>query len=371
MTKRSHVPVPILVLIVFFPVVLPVHATVYNAGVTVGQSASYAPVNVTYHGTSYYRPVPQWIKDLNATAQFTGTIQHFYTSTNVTVQSVSEYKNSTSKTVSYNGDLMTGLGNLTFGLIAGGLISGDALWNALYTPTINQTITETVLGVSRTVNVWNNTYKLPISTGYAVFSQEYVWDQISGINLESKHLNIYPTTPDGGYVVYTDVRIQSTNIFSNPTSPGFTVTSSNPASVTRGTSATSTITITAVNGFSGTVALTDMVPSGLTCLAISPSSLLGYGTASLTCNSTTPGTYTVTITATSGSTTHTSTTTMTVTAAPSQTPNAPATILGLAPTTFYTIIGVVILAIAATGAYLVLRTKREKQGKVTTSTIPT
>jgi hypothetical protein len=187
--------VPVLILAIFFPVVLPAHATVYTAGVTVGQSASYAHVNVTYHGTLYYSPVPQWVKDLNATVQITGTVKHFDTPTNVTVQSVAEYVNGTTNTVSYNGDLMTGLGNLTFGVIAGGLTTGDALWNAPYTPTINQTITETILGVSRTVNVWNNTYKIPVATGNAIISQEYVWDQISGINLESKHLSIYPRHP--------------------------------------------------------------------------------------------------------------------------------------------------------------------------------
>jgi hypothetical protein len=51
------------------------------------------------------------------------------------------------------------------------------------------------------------------------------------------------------------------------------------------------------------------------------------------------------------------TTTITIAEVPSRTPSAPATIFGLAPTIFYVIIGVIILAIAGTGAYLVLRPK--------------
>ena len=365
-----------LVLAMLSPAVPPAHASpVYSARVTVGQWASYAPANVTYHGTSSYAPVPQQIKDLNATAQLTATVKQFYSSTNVTVQSVAQYKNFTTKTEIRNGDLMNGAGNLTFGLIAGGLSSGDHLWAgpyAPYTPRINQTVSMTYLGVSRTVNIYNTTYSTPFGHSNIVHSLEYVWDQTSGIALQFRLLNLYPdTTPDGGYVEYTDVKVQSTNIFSNPNSPGFAVTSSSPASVTSSTSTTSTITVTAIKGFSETVTLTDTVPSGLTCNPISPGTLPGYGTASLSCSSTIPGTYNVTITATSGPTTHTTTTTMIVTPAPSQTPDAPATILGLAPIAFYATIGIVILIMAATGAYLVPRSRSEPREKTTTTTTTT
>jgi len=76
----------------------------------------------------------------------------------------------------------------------------------------------------------------------------------------------------------------------------------------------------------------------------------------------------VNITAASGPTAHTTPTTMTITT-PSQTPNAPT--LGLAPLTFYGIVGAIILAMVATGAYLVLRTKRDGPRKTTTSAITT
>jgi hypothetical protein len=360
--------VPILVLGIYLPLLVPAHAnSVYTAGVTIGQWASYAPVNVTYHGTGAYATVPSSIKDMNATSHLTATVQHLYSSTNVTLQSVTQYKNGTARTAIRNGDLMTGYGNLTFGLIAGGLSSGDHLWVGTFSPTINQTVPMTYLGVSRTVSIYNTTYRMPFGTVGAVISLEYVWDQPTGAALEYRYLNVYPSPVEGGYVEFTDVKIQSTNIFSNPDSPDFTITSSNPPSVTSGTPATSTITVGSVNGFTGTVTLMDSVPSGLTCGAISPGTLPGRGTASLSCSSASPGTYNVNITAASGPTAHTTTATMTI-FSPSQAPNAPT--LGLAPLT-YTIIGAIIFAIAATGGYLVLRTKREGPGKTTTSGITT
>ncbi len=343
------------------PAVLAAHAApTYTPGVTEGQWATFAPVNVTYHGTSQYPPVPQPIKDLNATTQIMGTIQHV-SSTYVTLQTVTQYENSTVQTATRDGDLLTGIGNLTFGLIAGGLMAGDQLWVGTYTPRINQTLSMTYLGVQRSVNIYNATYT-PSGPGFAVLSQEF-WDQISGIALEYKVQNSYPDTNfEGGYVEYSDVRIQSTNIFSNPVSPSFTVTAS-PASASTGSLATSTITIGAVNGFTDSVVLTDIVPSGLNCNPISPSTVTGRGTASLSCKSTIPGTYNVTATASSGPTSHTATTTITITAAPSKTPRAPSNIYGLVPTVFYAILGTVTIIIAATVGFRLLRSRSEKQPK--------
>ncbi len=347
-----------LVLVMLSPTVLPAHAApTYTPGVTEGQWATFAPVNVTYHGTSQYPPVPQPIKDLNATTQMMGTIQQV-SSTYVTLQTVTQYKNSTAQTATRDGDLLTGIGNLTFGLIAGGLMAGDQLWVGTYTPRINQTLSMTYLGVPRSVNIYNATYT-PSGPGFAVLSQEYVWDQMSGIALEYKVQNLYPDTYfEGGYVEYWDVRIQSTNIFSNPVSPGFTVTAST-ASASTGSSAISTITIGAVNGFTETVDMTDTIPSGLNCNPISPSTVTGHGTASLSCNSTIPGAYNVTVTAASGPISHTATTTITLTAAPSKTPSAPANIFRLAPAVFYAIVGGVMIMIVATGSLLFLRSRSE------------
>jgi hypothetical protein len=87
------------------------------------------------------------------------------------------------------------------------------------------------------------------------------------------------------------------------------------AGVNVGLSSAATITVTGVNGFAGTVSLSDNpLPAGLTCSAITPASLTlppSPTAATLSCTSTTAATYSVTVTATSGSLTHTITVPMT------------------------------------------------------------
>ncbi len=101
-------------------------------------------------------------------------------------------------------------------------------------------------------------------------------------------------------------------------SPDFTISSS-PSSLTfqSGSSATSTIQLTSLSSFSGSVALSASVsPSGLTAL-LNPTSVNlssgGSATSTLTASSSTPGSYTVTVTGTSGSLSHSTTVTVTVT----------------------------------------------------------
>src|SRR5207302_6493180 len=111
-----------------------------------------------------------------------------------------------------------------------------------------------------------------------------------------------------------------------PPPPDFSI-SATPASLSIqiGSSGTSTIAMTSLNGFAGTIGLSASISScsGL-CLvfptaSLNPTSVTlssgGTGVSTLTVATsvlTTPGTYTVTITATSGSITHTVTVTVTV-----------------------------------------------------------
>jgi uncharacterized membrane protein len=107
--------------------------------------------------------------------------------------------------------------------------------------------------------------------------------------------------------------------FFNPTSPSSDFgMSASPTSLrfNAGSSATSTITLTSLNNFAGTVALSaTSSPSGLSVSMSSTSVSLsagGTGTSTLSVSSSNPGTYTVTITGTSGSLSHQTTVAVTI-----------------------------------------------------------
>ena len=92
---------------------------------------------------------------------------------------------------------------------------------------------------------------------------------------------------------------------------GATLPNTVPADGT--TSATSTIFVSPMKGFNGTVALSDLpVPAGLFCTAIVPATIPnGSGTASISCSSSVAGTYHVAIIGTSGEIRHDATATFT------------------------------------------------------------
>src|SRR2546421_245521 len=111
-----------------------------------------------------------------------------------------------------------------------------------------------------------------------------------------------------------------------PPPPDFSISAA-PSSLTihLGSSGTSTITLSSLNGFAGTVSLSSSIACSGTCIiyptaTLNPASVTlaagGAGTSMLTVSTTvltTPGTYVVMITATSGSITHTVTVTVQVT----------------------------------------------------------
>ena len=82
--------------------------------------------------------------------------------------------------------------------------------------------------------------------------------------------------------------------------PNFSLDASNPTTTSAGQPATSMITIKELNAFTDTVALTNTISPSLTCQPIMPATVQGSGTATISCNSNTAGTYALTI-ASSGS----------------------------------------------------------------------
>jgi hypothetical protein len=102
--------------------------------------------------------------------------------------------------------------------------------------------------------------------------------------------------------------------------PDFTIaTAPGSQGVTQGSSTSYTVTTSALNGFSGTVALGVTGAPGGTTTTFTPSSVNGSGTATLnitTASTTPPGGSTLTITGTSGGLTRSATVTLVVSAAP-------------------------------------------------------
>lgn len=110
--------------------------------------------------------------------------------------------------------------------------------------------------------------------------------------------------------------VQAATFSNSAPAPDFTI-SANPTHITipPNTPGTSTITITAVNGFTGTVFLTTSSTPGLGA-NISPHNVTGSGISTLTVSAVNAGNYTATVTGTSGSLSHSTTVSVTITAPP-------------------------------------------------------
>jgi hypothetical protein len=122
----------------------------------------------------------------------------------------------------------------------------------------------------------------------------------------------------GGNATYGQMYYGSVNVTAGSLSPDFSISAS-PSSqtVAQGAGTSYTASVTAMNGFTGTVSLAvSGLPAGATA-SFNPASETGSGssTLSVSTSSTTPvGTYTLTITGTSGSLSHSTTVTLVVSA---------------------------------------------------------
>jgi predicted glutamine amidotransferase/pimeloyl-ACP methyl ester carboxylesterase len=118
----------------------------------------------------------------------------------------------------------------------------------------------------------------------------------------SPYLGQYETDADSSFILTYDMAEPSSG------SPDFTI-SADPSTLTvptTGGSATSTVTVSALNGFTGTVTLT----ASKSWVTFNPSSIVGSGVSVMTVNvpaGTTAGTYPITVTGASGSLSHSTT----------------------------------------------------------------
>jgi hypothetical protein len=135
----------------------------------------------------------------------------------------------------------------------------------------------------------------------------------------------------------------------------FTLTPFNTGiTVVAGQTGHAQIKISWTNNYDGTVSLTASLPSGLNA-TLSPATLTGAGNVTLNVFSVSAGTYTVTINASSGPDSHSTTVTVIVTPLATE-----ATIFGLDPALFYSLVGIGIVAVAG-GAWLFLRSRKRVQ----------
>ena len=288
------------------------HAASYYPAVSAGQWAVYKPLYNTCVGDPILcGSSGNGLGDTN-----NGTIRIVRVfGSSITLTLETGYTNRTIKTLGVLVDVSSGTSNVTsftgmdtgtptdYFVLAGGLQGSDKIWNTPTAPTLNQTETRTVLGSARIVSFLNHTssfgapgYASSISTGFA-------FDQQSGVFIELA-VAIDTSGPYGGsFHSAFAFGMVNTNIWSisGGSNPDFAISSSGGQNFQTGASGTSTITLTAQNGFSSTIILEVIAPSGLQC-SLSTSSLPGYGASSLTCKGQ-PGSYTVTVKATSGSTT--------------------------------------------------------------------
>src|SRR6266567_1587413 len=99
-----------------------------------------------------------------------------------------------------------------------------------------------------------------------------------------------------GWYVYSSAQSSSGG-------PNFAMAAPSVVTIYAGNQATSTVNVTSVNNFGGTVQLSATASTGLDA-TVSPASITGSGVATLTMSANSNGTYTVTVTGTSGSLTH-------------------------------------------------------------------
>jgi len=137
----------------------------------------------------------------------------------------------------------------------------------------------------------------------------FVPTSVAGTGNSTMTVTTTAATAAGTYVVTItgtgSTLTHSTTVTLVVTAPADFTISATPATltITRNTNGTYTVTVGALNGFTGTVNLTATLPRNTTG-TFSPASITGSGTSTLTVNSSRRATSTVTITGTSGTKTH-------------------------------------------------------------------
>jgi len=208
---------------------------------------------------------------------------------------------STSTTFDYSVSLNPSSGSVVQGSGTTSTVTVSLVSGTTQAVSLSTSISPTATGLTATVNPTsgNPTYTSTLTISTAANTPTGTYSiTVTGTSGTLSHNAIYTLTVTG------------------PVTGDFSISAS-PSSLTihRTGSGSTTITITALNGFTGTVSLsTGALPAGVTA-AFNPTTVTGSGTSTLTFTSSgaSRGTFTITVTGTSGSLTHSTTITLTIT----------------------------------------------------------
>jgi hypothetical protein len=205
----------------------------------------------------------------------------------------------------YNGSstsstaIQSTLSSSSFNLLtAGGLTKGDHTYNGTFAPTINETVTRFYAGANRQVNILDYTQQFPGSGNVTI---AFFYDQATGAALEINERFSVPTSSGqngGTFVIHA--RVTTTNLWT-PILPDFSLSSTplSPATINVGSSSSSTITLTSLQGLPGPEQLSAFVfppIPGHPQATVNPTTVPGTGPTTLsitTTTSTVPGNYNV------------------------------------------------------------------------------
>src|SRR2546422_11146248 len=345
---RVHLPLILtlfLAAVVLSPTILPARGVIaYTPGVIGGQWALYKQL---YSNCIPYDPAlcGSAISSLDYGILEIVSVYN----TQVTLNLVSVYANGTGTHQGVLVDVATGYSNFTFSpvpqpvpfnffVVAKNLVASQNLY-PLSPSRFNSTISETVAGHDRMVNILNYTVSSSDQGFSTRISTEFQFDQSTGlfVKLSFSSLTIisiqgYQQTSESD----SAFGMVDNNVWSSPSStafPDFGIgIAPTSVSTVQTSHADSTISITRMRGFNATVALTATSSgSSLTC-SLSQTKLVKGGTDKSVVSCTgSPGSYTVTVTGNSGYTTHPATATINIQNTPPA-KAAPATILDLLQT---------------------------------------
>src|SRR2546427_437530 len=279
--KRTHV-FPITLSLVLLLIALPslhipvAHGAIYTPGVTVGQYVDYGQISFESSGSAFN------MQAFNHTIDLRDTVTNV-NGNNVTISETATFDNGTAPhTEVLQGNVATGAGNLTFAVIAGGLVDGD--------PVTESSTVQGFSGFSSFIidQGSSNTVSVNLTSVGGFTGTVYIQAQLSQANstvtnAPAVSLSYSSVTLDSGHSVQSSLQITATTLTNlgnylitvNATTaslkhdgifvvevvpPDFELSPDTIlVSVPKGTTVSTTLTVRPLGAFSGTVLMSSFV----------------------------------------------------------------------------------------------------------------